>query len=115
MVYLPDEQNSLSVLSEMSIYNPRLPLSMVFPGYEFCLNNGDLFIIVGEIPAKSRSNLEIIFATDNSNYEAFHFKIDVENDVIQRWGVVDNVTENLMGSRLEGTTIDFDEPFMIRC
>ena len=114
IVYLPDEQNSLSVLSEMSIYNPRLPLSMVFPGYEFCLNNGDLLLIVGEIPSRSKSDLEIIFATRKTTFEAVHFKIDIENDVIQRWGLVDNVTENLLGAPMEGTTIDYDEPFMIR-
>ena len=54
--------SSLSLLSELSIYNPRLPFSMKFPGSEFCADNGELLMIVGEISSKNTKNpLEIVF------------------------------------------------------
>ena len=62
MVYVPDDQNSLSLLSELSIYNPRLPFSTKFPGADFCRDNGEILMIVGEISKKqSRKPLEIVF------------------------------------------------------
>ena len=39
--------------------------------------------------------------------------MDIPNDVIKRWGVVDNVTEEIHGNDADGTTVDFDEPFVI--
>ena len=35
-------------------------------------------------------------------------------EYLERWGVVDNVTTQLSGEPYEGTTIDRDEPFVIR-
>ena len=62
MVYIPDDQNSLSLLSELSIYNPRLPFSMKFLGADFCRDNGQILMIVGEISKKqSKKPLEIVF------------------------------------------------------
>ena len=62
MVYVPDDQNSLSLLSELSIYNPRLPFSMKCSGADFCQDNGEILMIVGEISKKqSRKPLEIVF------------------------------------------------------
>ena len=60
---------------------------------------------------KSRKPLEVIFA--NGFDEAFHMLVDVPNDVVQRWGVVDNETLELQGEAGEGTTIDVEEPFVI--
>ena len=39
--------------------------------------------------------------------------VDVPNDVVQRWGVVDNETLERQGEAGEGTTIDVEEPFVI--
>ena len=47
-------------------------------------------------------------------YELFHILIDPDNEVITRWGVAQNVTQGQTGSPGEGTTIDRDEPFVIR-
>ena len=46
--------------------------------------------------------------------EAFHASFDIKNKFVQRWGVLDNVTEEILGSPGEGTSIDYDEPFIIR-
>ena len=112
MVYIPDEENSLSLLSDQSIYNPKLPLTMKFPGPSFCENNGHILMIVGEIPEKIRNDLEIIFLTQNST-EPFHMQVDLKQNYIKRWGGFNDLTE-VAGTPYEGTTIDYDEPFMLR-
>ena len=50
MEYSPDENNKITLASEFNIYNPKLPLTMKFPGPEFCIDNGDIMMIVGSIP-----------------------------------------------------------------
>ena len=112
MIYLPDSSNSLSLQSDLSVYNPRLPLSMNFPGPEFC-EEDSLFLIVGSIPSKARRNLQVYFATNGTD-EAFHLCVDLEQEFIKRWGVHNNLTEDVQGEPGEGSTIDTDEPFMMR-
>ena len=41
-------------------------------------------------------------------------QLDVEQEFIERWGVSGNITMGLQGERGDGTTIDKDEPFIIR-
>ena len=66
--------DSLSLQSELSVYNPSLPLTMRFPGPGFCLEN-NLFMIVGSIPAKTKKNLEVYFVANGTD-EAFHIRGD---------------------------------------
>ena len=35
-------------------------------------------------------------------------------EMIQRWGVPENITTGLVGEPGDGTTIDLDEPFLLR-
>ena len=65
------------------------------------------------MPARSTADLEIIFATSTTN-EAFHVQVDLKHDVILRWGMFGNATQFPHGELFEETTIDYDEPFMIR-
>ena len=58
--------------------------------------------------------MEIIFATEGID-EAFHVMVDIKNEVVQRWAVFENETQEILGEPGEGTSIDFDEPFVIRC
>ena len=108
--------SSLSLLSDLSIYNPALPLTMRIPGTaaDFCEDNGDILLIVGEIGKRSRKKMEIVFPRVNSADESFHMSIDLERDVIQRWAVFSNITEGVFGEPFEGTVIDREEPFMLR-
>ena len=62
---------------------------------------------------KSKKPFEVIYKTGGLD-ESFHILIDIENDVITRWGVFENVTQELLGSPGDGTSIDFDEPFVLR-
>ena len=113
MIYVPDDQNSLSLLSESSFYNPQLPLTMNFPGPSFCEENGDILMIVGEIKSGSKKPFEVVFGTASTD-EAFHMKIDLANDFIERWNIYENGIVEKMGVPFEGTTIDVNEPFMLR-
>ena len=58
--------------------------------------------------------MEIIFATEGID-EAFHIMVDIKDEVVQRWAVFNNdETQEILGEPGEGTSIDFDEPFVIR-
>ena len=46
--------------------------------------------------------------------ESFHILIDIKRDMISRWGVFENVTQETQGFAGDGTSIDHDEPFVIR-
>ena len=59
MVYSPDENNRITLASDFNIYNPRLPLSMKFPGPEFCTDNGDIVMIVGSFPEEINISFHI--------------------------------------------------------
>ena len=131
LTYQPENENSISFTSEFIVYNPRLKYTMNFPEINFCGESDDILLIVGSFPAvstmkrgltvnnaylliqKKRKPLEIIFATDGIN-EAFHIVVDIKNEVVQRWAVVNNETQEILGEPGEGTSIDLDEPFVIR-
>ena len=49
MIFQPDPLNPITLQSEYNIYNPRLPLTMNFPG-DFCGDNDNIMLIVGKIP-----------------------------------------------------------------
>ena len=72
-----------------------------------------LILLIYYQSKKKKKPLEIIFATDGID-EAFHVVVDIRNEVVQRWAVVNNETKEILGEPGEGTNIDFDEPFVIR-
>ena len=92
---MPDEKNQITLESEFTFYNPRLPFSMNFPGPEFCGDNGDIMMIVGIVPEKSRKLFEVVYRAEGLD-EAFHVAIDIPQDVIKRWGVAENITQVMM-------------------
>ena len=54
-----------------------------------------------------------MFAADGID-EALHVQFDVKKEVVYRWSVLDNVTQEIFGIEGEGTSIDLEEPFVIR-
>ena len=71
---------------------------------------------MGVIPTGSSENPEIIVFGPNQT-EALHIKISIDNDVIWRWAVNSkdsDVLLDLSGQEGDGTSIDFDEPFVVR-
>ena len=57
--------------------------------------------------------LEVVYRTDGLD-ESFHIAVDIQQDVITRWAVAENITQEVQGKQGEGTSIDFDEPFVMR-
>ena len=94
-----------------ALYSPSIPASLVIPSGGIC--GDDLkMVIVGSVPEKSKECPEMIISGPNET-EALHIKIGVVEDVVWRWAVLTNVSVENVGSDGDGTTIDFDEPFII--
>ena len=130
LVYTPDAKNNITLASgeestevtykvndnkcsDYSVYNPTLPATMRFPGPQFCGDNKEKMLLVGNIPEESEEPLEIVFLGTGINDEAFHILVDPDKEFVQRWGVFQNTTVGLVGNPGDGTTIDRDEPFVL--
>ena len=86
-------------------------------------------LVVGRFPLESKHPLEIVFRGAGKR-EAFHVLVDpgdqmtqsvVDNltifpvqELIQRWAVLEDSSVELVGDPGDGTTIDLDEPFLLR-
>ena len=97
---------------EFAKYNPAIPLRMKFPGVDFCGDFDQKLLIVGTISAESSEKPEIIFYGFDGE-EAFHIFIDIENKFIDRWGFINGVETKREGVPGDGTTIGYDEPFVL--
>ena len=95
------------------MYNPALPMTMKFVGEQFCGDNREQMMLVGKIPEDSEHRPEIIFR-GNGTDEAFHIRLDMEAEFIERWANSQNMTTSRSGYPGDGTSIDIDEPFIIR-
>ena len=95
------------------MYNPDLPMTLKFVGQEFCGDNQDQMLVVGKIPADSEERPEIIFR-GNGTDEAFHIRLDVDAEYVERWANSQNATTGAAGYPGDGTSVDRDEPFVIR-
>ena len=49
MIFQPDPANPITLVSDYTVYNPKLPLIMAFPD-DFCGDNGNIMMIVGIVP-----------------------------------------------------------------
>ena len=112
MLHLADANNPIMLASEFTLYDASLPLRMKFPGPQFC-GDGQILLLVGRVPEDSKAPLEVIFKGEEDK-EAFHVLVDPGRNFIQRWAVPVNITDGLTGEPEDGTTIDLDEPFLLR-
>ena len=112
MILLQDPDNVITLESASAKYSPRIPAAVLFPGAEMCTDGG-VFMVVGTIPELSKKPLEIIFTGEGLN-EAFHVVLNISFDYIERWGVFENVTQDRQGKPGDGTSVDKDEPFVVR-
>ena len=113
LVHLPDPNNPITLASEFTLYDVSLPLKMKIPD-DLCGDEGQIMLIVGRIPSESKKPLEIIFLGSESPKEAFHVLVDPVQEFIQRWAVPEEAPTDVAGEPGEGTTIDLDEPFLLR-
>ena len=69
-------------------------------------------MVVGKIPADSEERPEIVFR-GNGTDEAFHLRINVDSEYVERWANVQNATVGRAGEAEDGTSVDRDEPFVL--
>ena len=113
LVHLPDPNNPITLASEFTLYDVSLPLKMTIPD-DLCGDEGQIMLVVGRIPTESKKPLEIIFLGSESPKEAFHVLVDPVQEFIQRWAVPEEAPSDIAGEPGDGTTIDLDEPFLLR-
>ena len=99
--------------SDSMLYSATTPATLPFPPGGIC---GDDFkiVVVGAAPEDSEEYPEIV-VTGPDNTEALHIKLGILEDVVWRWAVLNDTIgpiENV-GEEGDGTTIDFDEPFLL--
>ena len=70
-------------------------------------------MVVGKIPADSVERPEIVFR-GNGTDEAFHFRIDADGEFVERWASSQDVKTPTLGVPGDGTSIDREEPFVLR-
>ena len=70
-------------------------------------------LVVGKIPLDGEEPPDLVFRGPGTE-EAFHLRIHPDQEYIERWGVASNVTLGQAGGEGDGTTIDRDEPFIVR-
>ena len=85
---------------------------MRFPGVDFCGEFDQKLLVVGKVLEENSEKPEIVFHGHDGE-EAFHIYIDIENKFIDRWGVFSGEESKKEGTQGEGTTIGFDEPFVL--
>ena len=113
LVHLPDPNNPITLASEFTLYDVSLPLKMKIPE-DLCGDEGQIMLIVGRIPSESKTPMEIAFLGLESPKEAFHVLVDPVQEFIQRWAVTEENPVDVAGEPGDGTTIDLDEPFLLR-
>ena len=99
--------------SNNMLYSAITPATLPFPPGGIC---GDSFkiVIVGAAPEDAKDFPEIVVTGPNKT-EALHIKLGILEDVLWRWAVLNDTigpVENV-GEEGDGTTIDFDEPFLL--
>ena len=96
---------------DATLYSPKIPASLIIPSAGIC-GDDQKILLVGTIPEDSKDFPEIIITGPNDT-EALHVKIGVIEEVVWRWAVLTNVPVSTVGTAGDGTTIDYDKPFMI--
>jgi hypothetical protein len=70
-------------------------------------------LVVGKIPQDGQLPLEVVFRGEDTE-EALHLLVSPGLEYVQRWAFTSNTTLGMVGRPGDGTTIDMDEPFILR-
>lgn len=113
LTFVPSPENDFSLVSEFSQYNPKLPVTIPFPE-DACGREGFGVMVVGKINSdKEESSADFVFKTTNDD-EAYHVAIALGYNTIFRYSVKNGTVAKVFGTAGDGTTIDLDEPFIMR-
>ena len=110
MIYTPDSANNMKLESEYAQFNPKIPFDMSVPPGGIC--SQAKILIVGVMKSKVRKMPDFFFMNEEGD-ELFHVQINKKEDVIYRWGAINNTIIETHGSPGDHTTIDYEEPFTL--
>lgn len=94
-----------------SLYFPKIPATLKFPGPTFCSKNTKLMVI-GSIP-KSDKTVPAMLIADNAGNKGISINIDLKNQMIERYSELNGTKSEIGGAIGDGTSIDFEEPFIL--
>ena len=104
-------KHSDTIIPGTSQYNPEIPAKLPFPGPSFCSANTKLMII-GSIPSQAKF-IPAISIVENTVTEGLHININLKQHMIERYSVINGTKSDVAGAIGDGTSIDFDEPFIL--
>ena len=96
------------LLSEFSVFNPKIPFTLAIPSGGIC--NKEQILIVGVMLERIRKLPEISITSDDGT-ELFHVQINKAEDTIYRWAAINQTITEKHGKVNDHTTIDLEEPF----
>lgn len=94
------------------MYNPSNPARLAFPKESICLDKTKNLLIMGSVNQDMYKMPEIILLDLEGN-EGIHINLNIPKKVIERFSIMNGTPTLKLGEPFEGTTIDFEEPFMI--
>ena len=69
-------------------------------------------MLIGNIP-KTGKTVPSLFIASNMSNEGIHINLNLGKKVIERYSVTNGTKSNIDGKPGEGTSIDYDEPFVL--
>ena len=69
-------------------------------------------MIIGSIPSHAKS-IPAISIVENTVTEGIHININLKKNMIERYSVINETKSEVAGATGDGTSIDFDEPFIL--
>ena len=104
-------KKTISLFIGTSLYNPKIPATLKFPGPTFCSKNTKLMVI-GSIP-KFVTSVPSILIADNEGNSGIHINIDLKKKMVARYSILNGTMSEIGGAAGDGTSIDFEEPFVL--
>lgn len=114
MVFVPDPKSQFNPVSEFRKYGQKMPSSLPFPGHEFCAGGNTVLSAIGKVTTERRGYTADIAILTKSGDEALHVKIALGDRTVYRYFTVGGKVMGLQGQSGDGTSIDLNEPFVIR-
>ena len=113
LIFDPGQDSGFSLTSEFAAYNPDLPVVIPFPETA-CSREGFGVMVVGKIHSEEvDSSADFVFKTSDDD-EAFHVAIAIGYNTVYRYAVKNGTVSKAFGAAGDGTTVDLDEPFVLK-
>lgn len=107
--------DSFLLTSQFSAFGPRIPARLPFPGPGFCqAEQKQVMMAIGRVTSTGKRNpTDISFLTEEGD-EGFHARISLGDSAVYGWRSANGSVDNFYGSPGDGTSIDLNEPFVLK-